>query len=106
MSDTPNAENNVSTQNEPSPSSTNKQRSEVNSPNIQRFMEMFFTQFSKMSEPGTSKAEQPLNNGDRISFNLAKYDPDESNYSMEEWLKDVNDIRTKLKIDDQIMILN
>ncbi|KAJ3615699.1 hypothetical protein MTP99_006730 [Tenebrio molitor] len=32
-------------------------------------------------------------------------DSHDTSYSIEEWLKDVNNIRTKIKIDDDIMIL-
>jgi hypothetical protein len=33
------------------------------------------------------------------------YDPDKTSYSMGEWWKEVNNIRTKTKIDDDITIL-
>lgn len=40
-----------------------------------------------------------------FSFNLSVYDPDKSNFSVEEWLTDCRNFYDKYKIDEEIMIL-
>ncbi|KAH0812990.1 hypothetical protein GEV33_009802 [Tenebrio molitor] len=74
-----------------------------NEPTMQDFMKLFFSQFAQ-----TTKSVNPSDSRtvgkDEISFQLTAYDPDDTSYSIEEWLKDVNNIRTKIKIDDDIMI--
>jgi hypothetical protein len=71
---------------------------------MQDFMKLFFTQFAQATKSVNSSDSRTVGK-DEISFQLTAYDPDDTSYSIEEWLKDVNNIRTKIKIDDDIMIL-
>jgi hypothetical protein len=75
-----------------------------NEPTMQDFMKLFFSQFSQATK-SLNPSDSRTVGKDEISFQLTAYDPDDTSYSIEEWLKDVNNIRTKIKIDDDIMIL-
>jgi hypothetical protein len=70
-----------------------------NEPTMQDFIKLFFSQFAQ-----TTKSVNPSDSRtvgkDEISFQLTAYDPDDTSYSIEEWLKDVNNIRTKIKHHD------
>lgn len=73
--------------------------------NMQQMMEHFFQQLVNMSQT-TARASEGSGNGvEKIDFKLTRYDPDNSNYSMAEWLKDVNVIKIEQKISEQVMIL-
>lgn len=61
---------------------------------------------AKMIQPIASTSTKiPITEITKHSFKFTKFDPDKSAYSMEEWLKDVNDVRLKTKIDDYLLIL-
>jgi len=58
------------------------------------------TRLSRSATPASSAVEVPHT----VSFKLTSYDPDNSAYSIEEWLADANKLKNEMNISDNLMI--